>query len=938
MARKPSSAVHSSSFSARSPTELTPLPRELRFTGAELAFAGAEVRWDARTETAGRLLAQGLGADDGGAAGAASAGTGPSAARPAAAPAPPALVVDVECGAAGLPPEGYTLRVAQSRGRPTAVVRGADPAGAFYGAQTLLALLRQAPAGHDVPARGGLAVNEAPAGAGFPVSEAPGDGESAFGLVPDGEVRDWPQLGWRGTVEGFYGPPWSHEDRLEHLRFAGRHKLNHYVYAPKDDPFHRDRWREPYPPGHLARLAELVAAARAQHVRFVWAVSPGLTMRYADPAEHEQLRAKAAQLWEIGVRDFALLFDDIPLELTQAADRDAFGEGPGAAGAAHGHACAEFVRGFLAPRGVTDPLLMVPTDYAGTAPSPYREYLAATLPAEVLVWWTGADIVTREVTDEDVAAAAATYRHRLLLWDNFPVNDFDPTRLFLGPLTGRPAATAGTALSGISANPMVAAAPSQLPLATVAEYAWNPAGYDPAAAAARALHAVAGPDAAALAPLVQACTAWPPSALQSAHLRGLVEAAESPDRPRATAALHQLDDDLAALEAGPRSVVGAGALVRQLGPWLAAGADMARAGRLAARLRLAQLGGDDERRDALVPEVEAALRAAEEHYPDVLRGIVPPFVRAVLLGIRPAAAAGPAGGRGLPPDGTAQARAGGAPAEAGGSAMDARLGGNAAAAPAADGGAEAPGDDPAEALGNDPVSALGNDAAAAPAGDSDGADQPASGAPAPWALVVTADQPRAGEKHLADLLRGRGLVVRFGTTVEVGVDDPAPPSLLVVTHTASPAAAQAAAGAAVPMLACGHLVDLGLATTSGDLLGQDLLDVVAPEDPLAAGRSGHLAVYRGPATVAWGAPTAAATVVARTLPGAHPALFRYPAGAALADGSPAPAPRVAVFLGPAALAPGLLTEDGRAMVAAAVDEVTAHLPAPLAGAGAARPD
>jgi len=49
----------------------------------------------------------------------------------------------------------------------------------------------------------------------------------------------------RGVIEGFYGPPWSHQDRLDMIRFMGRVGMNMYFYGPKDDPFHREKWREP---------------------------------------------------------------------------------------------------------------------------------------------------------------------------------------------------------------------------------------------------------------------------------------------------------------------------------------------------------------------------------------------------------------------------------------------------------------------------------------------------------------------------------------------------------------------------------------------------------------------------------------------------------------------------------------------------------------------
>jgi hypothetical protein len=305
---------------------------------------------------------------------------------------------------------------------------------------------------------------------------------------------------WRGTIEGFYGLPWTHGERLAHLAFAARAGFDTYVYAPKDDPYHRERWREPYPGPDLARLTELAAAARESGMRFVCALAPGLSMRYADGAEHDALAAKALQLADAGVTSFALLFDDVPGDLADPGDVARFGPGPAGSGAAHGETCRRFTAAVLLPRAVRDPLLVCPTDYAGVEPSPYRDALARTAPADVLVAWTGADIVVGAVTAQDVDRAAATYRRRLVLWDNFPVNDFEPGRLFLGPLTGRAARGATAALYGVVANTMREEAPSRFALATVADWARDPDGYDPAASAGAALHAVAGDGAAPLAP------------------------------------------------------------------------------------------------------------------------------------------------------------------------------------------------------------------------------------------------------------------------------------------------------------------------------------------------------------------------------------------------------------------------------------------------------
>ncbi|GAA2204824.1 hypothetical protein GCM10009850_005620 [Nonomuraea monospora] len=487
------------------------------------------------------------------------------------------MVVEVRVDdGAGLPPEGYTLTAGD--GRVTIV--GADPAGAFYGVQTLLAMTAAPCPEHRV-------------------------------CVPECDIRDWPDLPLRGTIEGFYGTPWTHADRMDHLRFSARHKLNAYVYAPKDDPYHRERWREPYPPEELARLAELVDEAAARHVRFVFALSPGLSMVYSDPAERAALRAKAEQVWRAGVREFALLFDDIPPELRHLPDREAYGTAEGASASAHAAVCRDFAEHFLAPHGADRPLTMVPTDYAGTARTAYRDRLAAELPAEVLVWWTGSDVVVGAISSYDVTAAAASYGHRVALWDNFPVNDFDFSRVFLGPLVGRATDLDDVPLEGITANPMVEAAASRIALTTVADYAWHLAAYDPARSHERAIRLL--PGAAELLPLVEACSAWPPGDDPSPALTALCAAALE------GGPYEVLRAELTRLAELPTGV--AGPIARELAPWVAAARDTGAAG-LAAIDLLTGAG--------TLAAAEEALARAESHEANVLRKVIPPFARQVI--------------------------------------------------------------------------------------------------------------------------------------------------------------------------------------------------------------------------------------------------------------------------------------------------------------------
>src|SRR5271157_3870796 len=105
-------------------------------------------------------------------------------------------------------------------------------------------------------------------------------------------ISDFPSFPERGIVEGFYGVPWTDQDRVDILRFAGQHGMNVYYYAPKDDPYHRKLWRDPYPRDEFGHLRELVEAAHANFVDFYFAISPGLSMTYSSEEDFGVLTRK----------------------------------------------------------------------------------------------------------------------------------------------------------------------------------------------------------------------------------------------------------------------------------------------------------------------------------------------------------------------------------------------------------------------------------------------------------------------------------------------------------------------------------------------------------------------------------------------------------------------------------------------------------------------
>ena len=271
----------------------------------------------------------------------------------------------------------------------------------------------------------------------------------------------------RGLIEGFYGPPWTHAERLDLIAFCGAEGFNTWVHAPKDDPYHRARWRDPYPEAELSQLAELVAACAGNGVALAYAIAPGLDVDYDDDRELETLGTKCDQLRSIGVETFQLLWDDLEPEPP-------------------GEAQARFTNRFRAEYLGGAPLVTCPTGYAGVGRTPYRDAFGGALADGTIVYWTGREVVPDSITRAELDAAADAFGHELLIWDNYPVNDFAPQRLFLGPLRGRDPALFEGRCAGLVANAMLQAVPSKLPLATVADFLRDPHGYDPEASFALA--------------------------------------------------------------------------------------------------------------------------------------------------------------------------------------------------------------------------------------------------------------------------------------------------------------------------------------------------------------------------------------------------------------------------------------------------------------------
>ena len=255
-----------------------------------------------------------------------------------------------------------------------------------------------------------------------------------------------------GVIEGFYGQPWSQGERFELFDWMKNWGLNTYFYAPKDDLKQRAIWREHYSESEQEQLRQLVQLCRERDIRFVYGLSPGLDIDYGKDAELDHLRQRFNQMRDLGCDHFALLFDDLPVsvEASLASEQSRLAN-------------------TLAGEGFR--LMFCPTAYCGRMLG--KDYLATIgrdLAPEVDVFWTGPEIISREITVEHIQEVETVLRRKPVIWDNLHANDYDARRFYCGPYSGRRSELRGE-VRGLLVNPNCEFPLNYVPLRTFAEFA-----------------------------------------------------------------------------------------------------------------------------------------------------------------------------------------------------------------------------------------------------------------------------------------------------------------------------------------------------------------------------------------------------------------------------------------------------------------------------------
>ncbi len=287
---------------------------------------------------------------------------------------------------------------------------------------------------------------------------------------PEGEKESG--FAFRGTK----GWLWKAEQYLEEIPTLVQCKMNFLMvcYGSMVDIEHygwghpeANRWWEPLPLKKKQAYAQVIKECQKHGIEFCFGMNPNLGSKrildYSSPKDYDDLWQHYQWAQDLGVTWFNISLDDITHGI------DASGQ-------------AKLVNDIFRRLRSDDPkaqMIFTPTHYWGTGgDDPYLAALAEEIHPDVYLFWTGPQVVSPSIRRAEAQAYRNAVRHRLFIWDNYPVNDGAPT-LHLGPVLGRDA-DLPEVVDGYMSNPLHSQNQiNRLPLMTCADYAYNPRQYDP---------------------------------------------------------------------------------------------------------------------------------------------------------------------------------------------------------------------------------------------------------------------------------------------------------------------------------------------------------------------------------------------------------------------------------------------------------------------------
>lgn len=336
--------------------------------------------------------------------------------------------------------QGYVLKTSDDENAKGEVrIVGADTDGVYYGIMTLRQLFQQAEGGK----------------------------------IAEVTVSDYPDVLYRGYVEGFYGTPWTFKDRTSLFEDTSLYKMNTYVYAPKDDPYHRASWRELYPEDKAEEIRQLVQTAKDNNMIFCWTIHPGADYDYTTDSDGDgvvddfaKLLTKVDQVYDLGVRQFGIFYDDLD---NSVAD-----------GTKHANTLNAVYEHLKEKDPEIHPMVTVLTRYTnswGASITSYFQPFMQTIDPSTLVLWTGNSTMSAITKDYyEWPKTQGGVDRDFGSWWNYPVTDYYGGHLLMGQLDCVDNDVDN--LASFYMNPMSEADASKVTIFSGADYSWNVQAFD----------------------------------------------------------------------------------------------------------------------------------------------------------------------------------------------------------------------------------------------------------------------------------------------------------------------------------------------------------------------------------------------------------------------------------------------------------------------------
>lgn len=265
-----------------------------------------------------------------------------------------------------------------------------------------------------------------------------------------------------GIIEGLYDKDeqWSWDARHEYVDFCARKGFDFFIYAPKNDVFLREQWREPWPEGELDHLKKLSDAFKKKGVRFGIGFTP-FKVKDLNQETRNAIKAKIKLINDINPNMLSILFDDFDNDATNLASTQSK------------------IAEFIAAESTASAFQVAGTYYSrdllldrayGVKPENYWVEQGATLDKRFDIFWTGDHVVSLGFDQLSLSDIAEAFQRKPFIWDNYPVNDPDwlKKRLRIYSFTGRPWQLSQWSI-GHAVNPMIQPMLSKIPLCTLAD-------------------------------------------------------------------------------------------------------------------------------------------------------------------------------------------------------------------------------------------------------------------------------------------------------------------------------------------------------------------------------------------------------------------------------------------------------------------------------------